>query len=246
MSQKPNPFHRGYWNLKIVRTLCISYEDGSPHVWRNIHASQQHLSDEELVSSSCIVANDFAVVSDGREAVNAEVLAECDAGEGVSGEGVIGAVVYAIHGEDFDGRLVHVADTYSAEAAREVAKRLSFETGYYSRCWEISSAHISSETGQYLANLADLATPEGFLFIAFRIPYSPAIGVKLICTPWTNKNLAHAQGISTEQLRQEHRNKGMPDDLANILELAGQADVRILILDADAPALAGLPLAEHW
>ena len=124
MSQKPNPFHRGYWNLKIVRTLCISYEDGSPHVWRNIHASQQHLSDEELVSSSCIVANDFAVVSDGREAVNAEVLAECDAGEGVSGEGVIGAVVYAIHGEDFDGRPVHVGDAYSAEAAREAGARV--------------------------------------------------------------------------------------------------------------------------
>jgi hypothetical protein len=31
----------------------------------------------------------------------------------------------------------------------------------------------------------------------------------------------------------------MPDDLANILELAGQADVRILILDADAPGAAG-------
>ena len=54
----------------------------------------------------------------------------------------------------------------------------------------------------------------------------------------------NAAGISAEQLRQEHRNKGMPDDLANILELAGQADVRILILDADAPALLGLPLAE--
>ena len=63
MSQKPNPFHRGYWNLKIVRTLCISYEDGSPHVWRNIHASQQHLSDEELVSSSCIVATSSRATS---------------------------------------------------------------------------------------------------------------------------------------------------------------------------------------
>jgi len=101
MSQKPNPFLRGYWNLKIVRTLSISYEDGSPHVWRNIHASQEHLSDEELVSSSCIVANDFAVVCNGPEGVSAKVLAECDASEGVSGDGVIGAVVYAIHGEDF-------------------------------------------------------------------------------------------------------------------------------------------------
>jgi hypothetical protein len=244
MSQKTNPFLRGYWNLKIVRTLCISYDDGSPHVWRNIHASQAHLTDEELVSSSCIVTNDFAVVSNGFEAVSAQVLAECDAGEGVRGEGVIGAVVYAIHGDDFDGRPIHVGDTYSAEAAREVVQRLSFETGYYSRCWEISSAHISQETGQYLANLADLATPEAFLFIAFRVPYSPAIGVKLISTPWTDGNLEHAEGITAEQLRQEHRSKGMPGDLANILELAGQADVRILILDADAPALLGLPLAE--
>ncbi|OZB56150.1 MAG: ABC transporter substrate-binding protein, partial [Lysobacterales bacterium 13-68-4] len=153
MSQKPNPFLRGYWNLKIVRTLSISYEDGSPHVWRNIHPSQQHFSDEELVSSSCIVSSDVAVVSNSPEPLGAEALAECDAGEGVGGEGVIGAVVYAIHGEDFDGRPVHVGDTYSAEAAREAVQRLSFETGYYSRCWEISTAHISQETGQYLANL---------------------------------------------------------------------------------------------
>src|SRR3546814_9297921 len=64
------------------------------------------------------------------------------------------------------------------------------------------------------------------LFIAFRVPYSPAIGVKLISTPWTDQNLEHAEGITAEQLRQEHRNKGMPDDLANSLELAGQDDVR--------------------
>ena len=243
MSQNPNPFLRGYWNLKVVRTLSISHEDGSPHVWRNIHPSQQHLSDEALVSSPCIVTSDFAVVRTGTEPVGAALIAESDAAEGVSGEGVVGAVVYAIHGDDFDDRPVHIGDTYSAEAAREVVQRLSFETGYYSRCWEISSAHISHETGQYLANLADLATPEAFLFIAFRVPYSPAIGVKLISTPWTGQHLQDVEEISAEQLRQEHCSKGMPDDLAQILALAGQADVRILILDADAPVLPGLPLA---
>ena len=203
MSQNPNPFLRGYWNLKIVRTLSISYEDGSPHVWRNIHPSQQHLCDAALVSSPCIVTSDFAVVRTGTEPVGAALIAESDAAEGVSGEGVVGAVVYAIHGDDFDGR----------------------------------------ETGQYLANLADLATPEAFLFVAFRLPYSPAIGVKLISTPWTDQHLQDVEGITAEQLRQEHRSKGMPDDLAQILALAGQADLRILILDADALVLPGLPLA---
>ena len=114
MSQNPNPFLRGYWNLKIVRTLSISYEDGSPHVWRNIHPSQQHLCDAALVSSPCIITSDFAVVRTGTEPVGAALIAECDAAEGGSGEGMVGAVVYAIHGDDFDGRPVHIGDTYSA------------------------------------------------------------------------------------------------------------------------------------
>lgn len=246
MSQNSNPFLRGYWNLKIIRTLCISYEDGSPHVWRAIHASQQHLSDEELISSCCIVTRNLALVRNGPEPVNAEVLAECGADEGVSREGLIGAVVYAIHGDDFDGRPLHVGDTYSAEAAQEILQRLSFETGNYSRSWEISSAHISLETSHYLTSLTDVTTPEACLFIAFRVPYCPAIGIKLLSTPWTDKNLEYTEGISVYQLRQELLSKGVPDDLANILELAGQADVRILILDADAPTLAGLPLADSW
>src|SRR3546814_14533301 len=81
-------------------------------------------------------------------------------------------------------------------------------------------------TTLFRSDLADLATPEAFLFIAFRVPYSPAIGVKLISTPWTDQNLEHAEGIGAEQLRKEHRNKGMPDDLANILEQIGRASCR--------------------
>ena len=96
------------------------------------------------------------------------------------------------------GQPLHVGDTYSEEAAREVVRRLRFETGYYSRCWEISSAHLDAEAHQFLAELADIATPEAMLFIAFRVPYSPAIGVKLISTPWTDQNLEHAEGITAE------------------------------------------------
>ena len=128
MTQNPNLFVRGYWNLKIVRTLSISYEDGSPHVWRTIHASQQHLSDEELVSSACIVTSDFAVVRNGTVPVSAELMAECDAIEGVSGEGVVGAVVYAIHGDDLDGRPVHFGDTYSGIAFRQLFEARIFST----------------------------------------------------------------------------------------------------------------------
>jgi len=80
--------------------------------------------------------------------------------------------------------------------------------------------------------------------IAFRIPYSPAIGVKLIATPWTDANLLHVDGITADDLRQIHRDKGMPDDLAQVLFLASEANVRILIFYADASLLPGLPVYE--
>jgi len=152
------------------------------------------------------------------------------------------APVYAIYGEDVDGRAVHIGDADSEQAAQAVAQRLGFNTGVYSRCWEISSAHLSESANRYLMELADIATPERFFFIAFRIPYSPAIGIKLIATPWTDTNLLHVDGITAEDLRQIHRDKGMPDDLAQVLFLAAEADVRILIFDADAPLLPGLPV----
>ena len=151
-------------------------------------------------------------------------------------EGIVRTVTYAVAGDDF-GQPVHVGDTYSDEAAREVIRRLTFDTGFYSRCWEISSAHITEDAGRYLAELADIATPTRFLFVAFRIPYSPAIGVKLIATPWTDENLGHVEGITAEDLRREHLKKAMPESLVNVLHLAAQADVRILILDADAQIL---------
>lgn len=238
MSESNNPFLRGYRNLRIVRTLLITCEDDCPPVWRPLHPSQAHLPDDQVAQFPCAVSADFALITEGQE-MPQELEDQC------RDDGIVRSVVYAIEGEGFDGQSAHVGDTYSEEAARAVIRRLSFETGIYSRAWEISSAHLVEETGQYLAERADLDTPEAFLFIAFRIPYSPAIGVKLISTPWTDENLLQIEGITAAQLRLEHLSRGMPEDLANVLALAGQADVRILIFDADASELDGLPVYEE-
>ena len=175
MSPNSNPFLRGYQKLRIDRSLCITFEDDCPPVWRSLHPNQAHLTDDQVALFPCVFNNDFALITEG-QVIPGDLEAQCQS------EGVVRTVVYAISGDDF-GQPVHVGDTYSEEAAREVVRRLSFETGFYSRCWEISSAHLTAEAGRFLAELADIATPSGFLFVAFRIPYSPAIGVKLIATP---------------------------------------------------------------
>ena len=146
-----------------------------------------------------------------------------------------------MYGDD-NGTTRHIGDTQTLEAAREVVRRLSFETGHYSRCWEISSAHVTEGAMRYLEDMAATETPNGLLFVAFHIPCSPAIGVKLIATPWASANLLQIEGITAEQLRQEHLAQGVPPSLVEVLHQAATADVRILILDGDAATLNGLAL----
>jgi hypothetical protein len=235
MLPNSNPFLRGYQNLRIERSLCITHEDDSPLIWRPLHPSQAHLTDDQVALFPCIFCNDFALITEGQDIAD-DLEAQCQT------DGVVRTVVYAVSGEDF-GQPVHVGDTYSEEAAREVVRRLSFETCLYSGAGK-SAALTSPPRGHFLAELADIATPSGFLFIAFRIPYSPAVGVKLIATPWTDANLQYIESITAEELRREHRDKGMPESLVDVLHLAALADVRMLIFDADANVLDGLPLYE--
>ncbi|MCW5706924.1 hypothetical protein [Shinella sp.] len=117
-----------------------------------------------------------------------------------------------------------------------------FDQGHFGRCSEISSAHITEDAADYLAELADIATPTRFRFVAFRIPYSPAIGVRLDTAPWIDKGTRRAEGGSTRPLRQIHLDGGMPVCLADVIDLAVLADIRILIFDPDAPVLDGLPI----
>lgn len=235
MSDHPNnPFIRGYDGLSIQRLLAISYDDDCPLTYLPLHASQVHLPDNQIERFPCIFSDRFALITEGKE-VPDELDAQCQR------DGIVRTVVHAVMAEE-GGKSLHVGDTCSEEAAREIVRRLRFDTGFYSRCWEISSAHVDADAHRFLVDLADIDTPSTFLFITFRIPYSPAIGVKLMATPWTDDHLHMVEGITARKLQQSHRRKGMPESLIKVLHLAALADVRILIFDSDAPTLEGLPL----
>ncbi|UDM06148.1 ABC transporter substrate-binding protein [Halomonas sp. NyZ770] len=238
MENPANPFARGYYGFEIRRVAVISYDDRHPQTFLPLHSSQAHLPDDKVAYHACIFNDDFAMMTDG-QAVPPEIDTLC------FGSGTVQAVFHGIWGRTVQGSFVHIGDCTTLESAQGVIRNLQFETGVYSRAWEISTAHITEASGRYLCELADIATPSGFLFVAFRIPYSPAVGIKLIATPWTDENLMYVEGITAEQLRQEHLSKGMPEDLADVLALAGRADVRMLVFDADAGALDGLTVFEE-
>ena len=228
-----NPFVRGYQNLSIQRLLAIRYEDDCPLTYLPLHPSQAHLTDEQLHRFPCVFCDDFALITEGQE-IRAELDGRCTA------LGVVQTVVHAVMADE-SGSPVHVGDTYSHEAALNVVKRLTFETGHYSRCWEISTNHLPMHALQYLEQQVDEGVPTGLLFEAFRIPGSDVVGVKLIATPWTDANLGFIDGSSTAVLHAFQQEAGVPEPLVAVMHLAALADVRILIFDPDAPVLEGLP-----
>lgn len=234
---RTNPFVRGYQNLAISRVLMITYEDDCPPCYRPLHSSQVQLPDDQVQLFPCIFCDDFALIAEGQQ-ISDELDRQCPK------SGIIRAVLYSITADDL-GTPIHVGDTYSAESAREVATRLTFETGHYSRCWEISSKHLPQSAMQYLETLADSNTPTGLFFESFRVPGCSTVGCKLFCTPWTDQNLAVVDGTSAEQLRQEQLRAGVPESLVDLLQLAALADTRILIIDPDASELDRLPLFDE-
>lgn len=237
MNKDSNPFVRGYDNLNVRRVLLILCDEDCPSVFRPLHEAQVDIADEQLRGQWCVYCADFALVTEGRT-IPADLDIQCQMG------GTVGAVLYSIETDDA-GSPVHIGDTYSNEAAREQVQRLNFETGHYSRSWEISSGHLTEDALQYLEKLADTDTPTGLFFEAFRMPAMYAVGVKLIATPWTNEHLMKVDGRDADALRRQHQRAGVPDSLVHVMHLAALADARFVVFDADARILDGLAVYDE-
>ncbi|WP_434575419.1 ABC transporter substrate-binding protein [Pseudomonas sp. Z3-6] len=234
-----NPFARGYDNLHIKRLLLITYANDCPPCFRSIHDSQAHLLDDALELFPCVFNDDAALVSEGQSIP--DELEEC-----FQSSGLVRQVVYAVTGETLDERH-HVGDLYSLEEAQAMVHRLSFDTGHYSRAWEISTAHLTDEALRHLESRVSNvdSKPTGLLFEPFALPDCNGVGCKLIGTPWTDDNLVKIEGNPYASLRQEQLDADTPEALVNVLYLAALADVRLLIFDRDAAVLDGLAIFDE-
>ena len=234
-----NPFARGYDNLHIERLLLITYEDDRPHCFRPVHDSQAHLPDDALQLFPCVFNDDLALISEG-QSIPEELDERCPS------SGLVRQVIYAVSGEILNERH-HLGDLYSLEEAQAMVHCLNFETGHFSRAWEISTAHLPEAAMRYLEEWVSHFAPRrtGLLFELFTLPDCCGIGCKLIGTPWTDENLLTTEGNRYSSLRQEQLDAGTPKALVNVLYLAALADVRLLIFDPDAAVLDGLAIFDE-
>ncbi|ONH50912.1 hypothetical protein SAMN04490182_2004 [Pseudomonas cedrina] len=227
-----NPFARGFNDLRIQRLLAILYDAQAPLCYLAPHPDQEHLTDDQFERQACLFNQQHAWV-------------EIEAGElsrhahDYPNQGIVVHVIHALYNHDHSPATL-VADQYSRALAEECVQQLTFETGHYSRCWEISSTHLPHSAWSTLQAMLLDEWPAGLLFETFVLADSHALGFKLIFTPWSDAHLLEFDGSSAEQLRQQHLNAGLPLALVEVLHLAAQADVRILIFDPDATCLPGL------
>jgi hypothetical protein len=231
MNASYNPFIRGYENFTIERKAMIVRDGVSRPVYRSFHASQDELADAYLTGQQCIYRDEYCFFV-GSNVIPLDVLQDFGT------TGFIVGVVYLIQCTQ-NGIDTCLGPAPSVQDAQGIIENLRFETGFYSRSWEISSAHITRQDFERLELLADTGCPRDALFEAFQLRKSNAIGVKLIATPWTDQEL-RADDTNVFELCLALRDIGLSESLIDVMLLAAQADTRILIFDPDAPALEGL------
>lgn len=142
---------------------------------------------------------------------------------------------YVIHAQDQDQSLVIGAQP-TLERAQHIVQRLRFETGHFSRCWEISAEHLPAGViSQLFLMCTDL---HALQLEFFQNANQNVIGCKLRNTPWTGKHL-DLLDTSPTLLRQRQLEFGLAPEFVEILHLAGQADVRFLLFDPEARCSMG-------
>lgn len=228
-----NPFFRGLTDFEIKRLLRIAYDGESKYELCKVHPSQDKYPDHFIIGDSCWFNKEHAYLRQDDQMPSLDVF---DISE--SQEGSVIDVVYELTAKCGVTK-VHVGDYPSRQDAQCVVEHLSFNNGAFSRCWEISNSHITEDAFNYI-HQRGTADIDHVIFEPF-VVHSMAAGLVLFNTPWTDANLKDIC-MSVDCYKEQLVHDQVPECLARLLLLAGEADVRVLIFDSEAPQLKGLPV----
>ena len=145
----PNPFIRGYQDLFIRRELLITYDEHFEPCYRQITAEQQDAADDQLVGHYSVFNETHALAIEPEEVT-------ADQHTLYPSNGQVRAVVYALRAIE-NGEEIHLGDTETLARAQGLLKRIQFETGFYSRAFEITSSHLPDDEWDDLQDLVQHA-----------------------------------------------------------------------------------------
>lgn len=238
-----NPFAKGYSRLIIKREMCIVDEMTLSLKHLPLHDLQKNWHDTNLIDCEVAYCDTFALIT-GDASIPDDIWDQCDR------MGKIVEVVYAVMAmpDAITSYPIHLGYFTEEYEANSFIDNISFHTGTYSRCWEISSLHLSQQAIDQLYQAIVLKKDyDNLMFNLFEFPSvdTSCIAVKLLATPWTDQLLTYQFDLTANQLRTLQREVGLPECFIDILHLAALADARIVVFDPLASPLQGLPIYEH-
>lgn len=238
-----NPFEKGFQDYRIER-LAMIYTQDLPWTlhYAPIHPCQQYLKDVEFENQHAIFSDHYAFLEN--DSATQDILATCKY------QGQFIKIVYRINASYGMGETI-IGQPITLDEAQNIVQKLQFETGTFSRCWEISNRHIPKTDFDLLLNDAKqlpqiVASP--FLMDLFILDDQDdfSLGIRLNRTPWTDEHLTKVTDYNTASLRQSYLADGdLSAAFVDLIMLAGQADVRIVIFKTQGKVLEHLPIYCH-
>jgi hypothetical protein len=230
MSYDINPFAHELKNPRIRRVFELQTEEGVIRRQHDGYIDRDFISDEPLFNARIFF--DDRVAKASRDGSPPDVKF----GWKYFGIGKLIKITYLVVGE-IDSELVELGEFENrkeAESVQRGCRQLCRRTGF-----EINLSHLPPGACDYL-NRTDRFS--GLYVPRVSIEVSNAIGFRLLFTPWTDEYLRFFINHDLAYLKLQFLNDGMPPEFAELLIQAGQANVRYLVFDKDAPVLEGLPV----
>ncbi len=139
----------------------VTYDEHFEPCYPQIAAEQQDVADDELIGHHSIFNETHAL------AVEPETVTD-DQHTLYPGNGQVRAVVYAVRANE-NGKELHLGDTETLARAQGLLKRIQFETGFYSRAFEITSSHLPDDEWDELQDLVQHADTQRLMFECFTL-----------------------------------------------------------------------------
>lgn len=235
-----NPFHKGFSKPTIEPLFCVISDDSSIVQYLPIHPSQQSIELHLLEDSSGRYCDSYVFAYLENIGIPDDVLDECDR------LGYISHILFQVQVSD-DEQITNLGYYFNEDDAQRAVDNYYSISNAHSRCWRISSYHITVEAMFNLVSNAQRLHPDDYGSTGIElIPKKDnaltgqywGMVVILNNVPWSEKKCSYYQ---TEMEKWQ-----FDAQFIAIILTAGRAGVGILIFDEKAEILAGLPVSKVY
>lgn len=228
-----NPFDKHFHSFEIICEVDFS----STRLGRKVlplHDIQKHFNRFDMMRKECITNQHYVLVED--PSIPDDLRQECYI------KGFTNHVGYKLIAKCPLGE-AYLGTFNTLERVNAVIERCSFDGVVKGLYWQISADHLPEEVLENLINFAFETHPREYQAWKFTlIPFPDywnvgecdSLAIRFANTPWSKEDCL--------KIRKQLRGKGLDKRFIDVVILAGQAGIGMLVFEPDGRVIEGLPV----